>query len=272
MHTTLSIPSFPKGTSLRILSYNIHQGLTLHRKKSSLYELGQLLKTLKVDILLLQEVAGRVENSKKIPPHLSSIQFQLDAISELHWPYAAYGKNVHFKGGYYGNAILSKYPIKETMNIDISLKNLIRRGMLISRIELGPSTINPTKSATPLAEVYVVATHFGLLDREREKQLSKLLHHLPKHIPKDAPLILGGDFNDWREKLTLPLRTKLKVHEAYYEKHKRHARTFPSTFPVLRLDRIYFRGLELVHVKTFRGAPWYLLSDHLPVLAEFKLR
>jgi len=38
--------------------------------------------------------------------------------------------------------------------------------------------------------------------------------------------------------------------------------------PLLRLDRIYVRGFNVLASQVHRGAPWSLLSDHLAVSAE----
>ena len=50
----------------------------------------------------------------------------------------------------------------------------------------------------------------------------------------------------------------------------RPARTFPSIFPVLRLDRIYVRGFSVIEASVQRGAPWSLLSDHLALGAVLR--
>jgi endonuclease/exonuclease/phosphatase family metal-dependent hydrolase len=48
-------------------------------------------------------------------------------------------------------------------------------------------------------------------------------------------------------------------------------RTFPSAFPMLRLDRIYQRGFAVRSARVLRGKPWSQLSDHSPILAELEL-
>jgi len=78
------------------------------------------------------------------------------------------------------------------------------------------------------------------------------------------PTIVMGDFNDWfwvgsvRKALSreLPGRTRF--------------RTFPSFFPLLRLDRIYCRPRgAFVDCYTDRSARG--VSDHLPVIADITL-
>src|SRR4051812_17705775 len=105
------------GLKLRVPSYNIHQGLTIHRRQIALSMLKEAIKSLKADIVLLQEVAGiqgagsarEKAAAAKSGGGLSS--FQLEALADEIWPYYAYGRNAVFSGGFHGNAILSKYPI-----------------------------------------------------------------------------------------------------------------------------------------------------------------
>jgi endonuclease/exonuclease/phosphatase (EEP) superfamily protein YafD len=37
------------------------------------------------------------------------------------------------------------------------------------------------------------------------------------------------------------------------------------------MDRIYYRGLDIVECTHLLGQPWRRLSDHTPLLAEFTL-
>lgn len=253
-----------KTMRLRVLSYNIHQGLTAYRRRLALSLLKDAIKSLKADVVLLQEVAG-VHGGKKrrgkdpLPEVVSS--YQLEALADEIWPYHAYGRNSVFSGGFHGNAILSRYPIIKSKNIDISIKNMIRRGMLHARIAL----------ENPEIELDIIGTHFGLLQYERQKQLRGMIQYIQNEIQSDSRLIIGGDFNDWRERISPRLARSLKIDEAFMRLHRRHARSFPANFPVLRLDRIYFRHLKAQAAERLRGRPWLLLSDHLPLLAEFSL-
>ena len=46
--------------------------------------------------------------------------------------------------------------------------------------------------------------------------------------------------------------------------------TYPSRLPVVQLDHVYARGLEPVHLQVPRGRIWGQMSDHLPLIAEFR--
>ncbi len=252
---------------IRVLSYNIHQGLTIHKRKLALGLLKGALKSLKADIVLLQEVAG-IQRGSGLHGKGGVTSFQLEALADEIWPYYAYGRNAAFSGGFHGNAILSRYPITKWENVDISLKALQRkalkqvlpkRGMLHAEIQLLPGE----------ERLNLISTHFGLLQFERRAQL-KLLTHYVNRLGGGAFLV-AGDFNDWRELITKKISRELKAKEAHLSVHRSHARTFPSRVPVLCLDRIYFRGLEVISAHRLKGRPWHFLSDHLPLVADFKI-
>jgi endonuclease/exonuclease/phosphatase family metal-dependent hydrolase len=81
-------------------------------------------------------------------------------------------------------------------------------------------------------------------------------------VPKNAPLILGGDFNDWAEKVGFSLAAELGVIE-------HSAPSFPSWHPILKLDRLYVRGVKVNKFEALTESPWNRLSDHLPLCLEF---
>jgi endonuclease/exonuclease/phosphatase family metal-dependent hydrolase len=47
--------------------------------------------------------------------------------------------------------------------------------------------------------------------------------------------------------------------------------TFPSRLPLVQLDHVYARGLVPVGLEVPRGRIWWRMSDHLPLIAEFRL-
>src|SRR4051794_13884797 len=100
------MPRRGKQKRLRILSYNIHQGMTVHRRQIALSLLKDAIKSLKADIVLLQEVAGVEGPRKKAERQADYVTpFQLEALADEIWPYSAYGRNSVFAGGFHGNAI-----------------------------------------------------------------------------------------------------------------------------------------------------------------------
>jgi len=77
---------------------------------------------------------------------------------------------------------------------------------------------------------------------------------------------VAGDFNDWGGKL----RDVLNGH-GFQDFIAERALTYPSRMPLTQLDYVYARGLKPVGIEIPRGRIWWRMSDHLPLIAEFKL-
>jgi endonuclease/exonuclease/phosphatase family metal-dependent hydrolase len=176
------------------------------------------------------------------------------------WPHFTYGKNAIYQEGHHGNAILSRFPITSWCNTDISHSLFEDRGLLhgkISGSELG-------------TELHVLCTHLGLFEVSRRKQYESISRFIEANVPSNAPLILAGDFNDLWKNASASLNA-LDLREVFETAHGRHARTFPSRWPLLALDRIYVRGVEIIHAECPAEPQWRSLSDHLPLSAELLL-
>ena len=161
-----------------------------------------------------------------------------------------------YEYGHHGNAILSRFPIVSADNHDVSNHRFERRGLLHCRIAV-PGFAMPLDCA---------CAHLSLDEKGRRRQLDALGVHLGGS--RAAPMIVAGDFNDWRHSASRMMAKQLGLTEVSVMHHGRPARTFPSIMPVLRLDRIYVRGFRVLDAKVHRGVPWSLLSDHLAVSAE----
>ena len=245
---------------LRVLTYNIHKGFSTAGMSFTLHAIKHALRTTQADIMMLQEVVG--ENKK----HQASVEnwpqeSQFEFLADTVWPHYSYGKNAVFSYRNHGNAILSRFPIIMEENINISNNQWEQRGLLHCEIRI------PDVDKT----LHLFNTHIDLWESGRKKQFEKILARARSHLPGDLPFILAGDFNDWSERLGPLVIEHLGVSEAHTQMYQRPARSFPSQFPVLPLDRLYFRHMELQDCQVLRGQPWIGLSDHLPLFAEFDI-
>jgi endonuclease/exonuclease/phosphatase family metal-dependent hydrolase len=162
--------------------------------------------------------------------------------------------------GHHGNAILSRYPITRWENLDISAHAFESRGMLHCEMEV-PGFDQP---------VHAVCLHLGLTERGRRKQLHALVARIRDAVPDACPLIVAGDFNDWRVRAGRFLADELGVSEVFEMAHGKPARSFPSALPLLHLDRIYIRGFGVVRARVMQGAPWHRISDHAALTATVR--
>ena len=95
-----------------------------------------------------------------------------------------------------------------------------------------------------LPALHCINVHLGLFERGRHWQVRTLCERIREAVPADAPLIIAGDFNDWRRKADRTLQQELGVVEVFEAARGSRREPFPSVLPVFRLDRIYARGLR----------------------------
>jgi endonuclease/exonuclease/phosphatase family metal-dependent hydrolase len=244
---------------MKLLTLNLHKGFNIWNRRFVLPELREAVRGVGADVVLLQEVLGghtaharRHKNWPTVPQY----EFLADTI----WADFAYGRNAVYPAGHHGNAVLSKFPIASYRNHDVSTSKSERRGLLHCRLTL----------PEPAGEAHVVCVHLSLFERERRRQLGLLCRLIRSAVPADAPLIVAGDFNDWRRRAG-PILHGCGLREAFVEEHGRPARSFPARWPFLALDRIYFRNVRVTRTAVHTKRPWSHLSDHVPLSAEFAL-
>ena len=246
--------------TLRVVTMNIHKGLSQFNRRVVIHELREGLNRLEPDLVFLQEVQGLNErHALRFATWPSAPQHEF--LAGEGWQ-SAYGCNRVHHYGHYGNAILSRFPIVSMEHADISSHRFERRGLLHCVLSV-PGWTRPLHS---------VCVHLSLHERGRRRQLGAIVERLRDVVAREEPIIVAGDFNDWRQRATRALDEQLGLQEVSSVYGDRPARTFPSLLPVLRLDRIYMRGFSIVEASVHLGAPWSLLSDHLVLGAVLKRR
>jgi endonuclease/exonuclease/phosphatase family metal-dependent hydrolase len=247
---------------LRVATYNIHKGVVRElfglRRVASVHALRNRLHDLDADLIFLQEVQG--ENSRHATrfdhwPGEPQEEYLARAPSLKHTFESAYGRNANYLHGHHGNALLSRFPILSRENRDFSDHALEKRGVLHCVIDVNGCA------------VHCFVIHFGLLARSRERQADALIEWIGKVVQPGERLLIGGDFNDWRDHLSERLVCNLAVTEVMGV-----GRTYPALLPWLRMDRIYQRGFDVTGARILRGPAWAKLSDHAPLVADLSLR
>ena len=242
--------------NLRIATFNIHKGVTSFNARLVLHEQRDLIRNMQADIVFLQEVRGAYRHHEKRFsrwPDEAQHEFLADEI----WQDYAYGKNAVYPAGHHGNALLSKYPIVRWENVDISAHSIEQRGMLHCEIEIPGWERN----------LHCICVHLGLFARWRRSQLAALREHIVSLMPPQAPLIIAGDFNDWRTKAGQVLAEGMHLREVFEQVEGKSARSFPSVLPMFRLDRIYVRGFHVQEAQVHGGAAFARVSDHAALSA-----
>ncbi|MEP5763952.1 MAG: endonuclease/exonuclease/phosphatase family protein [Halieaceae bacterium] len=239
-------------SDFRICSYNIHKGFGVANRRFLLEDMRSAIRSVDADICFLQEVVGH-QLAYGGEDHAGT-ESQFEFLADQTWSHFAYGKNAIAELGHHGNAILSKVPFVEWENHDISRWRFSSRGLLYGRLDNG---------------VHLICVHLGLLEGERRYQVKRLRQLLQKHCEQNQPVIVAGDFNDWRMRVDKVMCGDLGFSEVIAEQEGLPARSFPVALPVFRVDRIYFRGLQLKEASLLRDGIWRRLSDHAAITASF---
>jgi endonuclease/exonuclease/phosphatase family metal-dependent hydrolase len=244
---------------LRIASYNIHKGLSFFNRRLVLHDVRDRLQALNADIVFLQEVqghharrAGRFEQWPREPQHT----FLAGDI----WREVAYGMNSAYDHGHHGNAVLSRYPILHWENVDISAHPFEQRGLLHCELDMAGL-------GQPL---HAICLHLALNESGRRKQIHQLSERIRRMVPDGAPLIIAGDFNDWRQRAGDYLAEELDLREVFETAYGQPARSFPAAMPLFSLDRIYVRGFSVTSAHVLSGLHWRKLSDHAALTAQLR--
>ena len=245
--TGASSPPPPKRT-LRVMSYNIHVGVGMD-KKLDLQRIADVIKQEKPDLVGLQEVdrgVKRTEGKDEIA--------ELAKMTEMH---SAFAHNVDFQGGQYGVAILSRFPITNTVHRKFENKRVAeRRGMLRVEVNVGGRTLNFV--TTHLDYQYADSRLF------ETEQLLKLLEGVK------GPLIVTGDFNDEPAGSSYQLMLGGFEDSWVRSRAKGDGFSYPADKAVKRIDYIFTAPRT---VKAKRA--WIvntLASDHLPLVADVEIR
>ncbi len=244
---------------LKVLTMNIHKGFSAFNRRFVLHELRDAVRSVAADIVFLQEVHGsHAQHAARLDwPLAPHYEFLADSI----WPTFAYGRNAVYPHGDHGNAVLSKFPIIRYHNRDVSVDGTERRGMLHCVLQLQDGN----------RELHAICVHLGLAQSHRNGQTQQLCRMVSDEVPDDAPVIVAGDFNDWQRRTHGLLWRCAGMQEVFVQAHGRAARTFPSRWPVLPLDRIYVRNVAAHVPLALPRRPWSQLSDHKPLAAEIRL-
>ena len=240
---------------LVVLTLNTHKGFNAFNRRFVLHELREAVVGTAADVVFLQEVIGEHELHRgrhvnwPAAPHY-------EFLAESIWSAYAYGRNAVYPEGHHGNAVLSKFPILRFDNHDVSIGTLERRGLL--HCEIG----------TPGGALHAICVHLGLRAGHRRRQLEQLCELVRRVVPPLAPLVVAGDFNDWRVEAHGLLARAAGLRDAFVAARGKTPRTFPARWPLLRLDRIYVRNLTVERAAVHALRPWSHLSDHAALSAE----
>jgi len=227
-----------------VATYNIHRCIGSDGRHDAERVAG-VIRELGADIVGLQEVDARY--------HVEDGDDQAEYLAAATGMTAVSGPALVRHTGTYGNAVLTRWPVKEVRRVEIGVSGREPRAVLDVDIDVGGF------------DSRVVVTHFGLRPSERRLQAEMLVRMLGPS--RDRCTIVLGDFNEWAPVSETLRRLRAELGPA------RGVRSFPSLLPALPLDRIWVRPASaLVRLAAHRSRRATFASDHLPVVATVRIR
>jgi endonuclease/exonuclease/phosphatase family metal-dependent hydrolase len=226
-----------------IASYNIHQCVGRDGRCDP-GRIARVIDELAPDVIGLQEVGTR--------PGSQRDSYQMAYLAECLGLHAVAGPTMKLHDCDYGNVLLTRWPVHAVRHIELSFLRHEPRRAIDADIDLaGHST-------------RVVSTHLGLRAAERRFQVRRLLEAIAAR--QDPLLVVLGDINEW-----LPNGRPLRWLNAALGRSA-VLRTFPSSYPIAALDRIWAQPAQaLTEIHVHDSPLCRLASDHLPVSATLKL-
>ena len=232
---------------LRIVTYNVHKCRGMDGRTHP-ERIASVLIRLNPDIVALQEVIGAGPQGFGQEERISQRMGMASVLAPART----------LRGHLYGNALLSRIPIKHHSVFDLSEDGLEPR--LLQRVDLSFQG----------HRIHLYNVHLGTSQKERERQARKLIHFLSDPSVR-GPKILLGDFNEWRKGPASRLLGETFQRLALLPFLK-WRRTYPGFLPIFHIDHIYYQGqVEVLKVEVPRTLSTLIASDHMPILLELQI-
>lgn len=236
--------------SFRVMTYNIHHAEGLDGK-IDLERIANLIKEERADIVALQEVDRGMERTSKrdLPAEFA----KLTGMS------CVFSNNWSIKGGEYGVAILTRFPIiKREHSLLKRVGTNEQRGLLQTHLQIGDR------------EVVFMNTHINHSKSDEERLLSVAEFAPTIKKKSDLPIFFCGDFNATPDSHVYKNMNAL-LDDTWKLIGKGDGPTIPAEKPNRRIDYIWISKDGSI-IPLNAHVPNVLYSDHLPLVAEFKLK
>jgi len=236
----------------RVATYNTHKCRGIDGRIRP-FRVAEVLREIDADVVALQEVVSLTGGRRE--------QDQAQYLAEAVGLEFRIGETRKLRGAAYGNVVLSRFPVKQVEIYDLTASRREPRGCIRCDLEIAHGKI-----------IHVFNIHLGTGYIERRRQARMLMSREVLLSPSlKHPRLLLGDFNEW----TMGLVSRMlqgEFESVDIQLHLNRRRTYPGVLPIMHLDHMYFdRHLVLEEFLLHRSRKALVASDHLPLLAEFRI-
>lgn len=241
---------------MRLVTYNVHRCVGTDRRLD-VERVADVLAALEPDIVCLQELdVGRARTGGVD---------QAEAIAALLRMKSRFHPAMTVEEEQYGDAILTALPhtvVKSGALPTLDIPGLEPRGALWLDFDIG---------GRPLQ---IINTHLGLVPREQRAQAAHLLgpDWLGTAMHR-GDVMLVGDLNAPPASSVYRACRRRLADAQLQAPAFRAVASFPSAFPMLRIDHAFVsEGVRVRRVGVSDGPIARRASDHLPLIVDFELR
>lgn len=235
---------------MKIMSYNIQSCRDYITRKFDPTKVITVIQDYEPDILGLNEVRSEKLVETSDPSWFNQTKTISDAIG---YKYYFFAEAIKLQG-YYGNAIISKYPILNPEIIPIPDPLIKDEDVYYESRCILKCNVN---------NYLVLITHLGLAEKERELGISLLKKIILENI--DQKIILMGDFNMEEHHPLIEEISNILTNSS--TKFKTKLLSFPSINPVSKIDYIFTSAnIKVISSNIINK----VASDHFPIVANIK--
>lgn len=243
----------PDATVLKVMSYNIHRGNPPGQASNviDLQATANVIKAQKPDLVCLNEVD---KNTRRSGVNVDEAK-ELGRLTGMYYYFA---KAMDYDGGQYGDAVLSRFPIIDSVRYALPFEKAGSEPRDIAMITI---EVNGKK-------ILFASTHLDHLGTEENRilQANIIVNNI---IPSlKYPLIIGGDMNAFPESKTIAILNKKLTMGC---KGNGCPLTFPYNKPTRSIDYIMFTPSDHFTFLSYKAIEGMIASDHLPLVAEIRI-
>lgn len=228
---------------IRFLTYNIHHAEGTDGAMDGA-RIAAVIQAADPDFAAIQEVDVRTTRVGGVD--------QAHELARLTGLHSIFGKTINYRGGWYGNVVLSRWPLNGFVNWEMPGTPAREKRAVLE--------------ANPGGEFHFLATHLDTAEADRLLAVQRV-RELVKERPEGWPMVLAGDLNAAPGSATMNALLADWTSAALDQP----LLTFPAATPTRQIDFVLFRPANRWKVVEAKVIEEGVASDHRPLLVILEL-